>query len=66
MSNESPAAHLSRLKRSYPRWTFWKGATTGSWWAAPPKSRPGQPRLWAPSLARLEARVADEERGRKP
>lgn len=52
-ANASPQdAALDRLRATAPGWTVWKGAATGSWWAAPP---PGHLRS-----ALLNAATAEE------
>jgi len=58
MSSETPAAHLARLKVSYPAWSIWKGAATGSYWAAPPPGHPHGELICAPTPGELEAKLS--------
>ena len=52
---------LDRLRRQYPRWRIWRGHTTGSYWALPPRDHPTQRGLIGASdldeLARLLAQA---------
>lgn len=57
--SEDDGIKLAGLRTLWPRWTFWKGEHTGSWWAMPP---PGVRTLInADDLDRLAAMVADVE-----
>lgn len=33
-------ARLELLRRQYPRWSIWRGAVTGDYWAMPPRGHP--------------------------
>ena len=52
---------LGQLRRQYPRWRIWRGHTTGSYWALPPRDHPTQRGLIGASdldeLARLLAQA---------
>ena len=65
MSNETPAAHLARLKVQFPDWSFWKGQATGHFWATPPPDAPVQELLSARTVPELEVLVRDAESWRQ-
>jgi len=39
-SGDPPDPELDQLRRRYPRWRIWRGATTGDYWALPPRDHP--------------------------
>lgn len=56
-------SELDRLSRQYPRWLIWRGRTTGSYWALPPRDHPFQRDLiGASDLDELAWRLAQAER----
>lgn len=61
MSGETPAAHLARLKTTYPAWRFWKGDATGEYWAQPPAGHEHQELVSAATVDALEAKIASIE-----
>jgi hypothetical protein len=62
VSSETPAAHLARLKVSYPQWRIWRGEQTNEYWAAPPPGHDRQALVDAPDLPALEAKISEIER----
>jgi LPS sulfotransferase NodH len=66
VTGETPAAHLARLKVTYPAWTFWKGEQTGEYWAQPPARHEHQQLVHAATVDALEARIRDIEHDRRP
>lgn len=60
---ERPSEHLARIRRTYPLWSIRPvdpGLGTG--WTA----HRGERRVWAPTLALMEAALAGIKRGRNP
>ena len=66
MASETPAGHLARLKVTFPLWQFWRGDSTGEFWAAPPAGHPQQALISAPDLPALEAAVIEAEGRHQP
>ena len=62
MANETPGTHLARLRVQHPGWRFWRGDSTGEFWAAPPAGFLDQRLVSAPDPVTLEARVVQAER----
>jgi hypothetical protein len=56
---------LAALRAKFPSWSFWQGAATREFWAAPPPGFPDQELICAPDVAALEALVISAE-ARKP
>jgi hypothetical protein len=55
-------SELDRLRRLYPRWRIWRGHTTGSYWALPPRDHPTQRDLiGAGDVDELSWRLAQAE-----
>jgi hypothetical protein len=63
VTGETPAAHLTRLRITFPGWSLWRGRQTGEFWAAPPSPHPHHGLIHAPDLAALEAKIIQAERG---
>ena len=60
-ASETPAAHLARLKVTFPSWRFWRGEHTNEFWAAPPVDSPHKELVSAPTVPELEAKVREIE-----
>jgi len=53
---------LDRLRRHYPQWRIWRGHTTGSYWALPPRGHPAlRGLLGASNLDELTRLLAQAE-----
>jgi len=53
---------LEQLRRRYPRWSIWRGRTTGDYWAMPPRGHPAQYELiTARDAEELAQRLAEAE-----
>jgi len=53
---------LEQLRRQYPRWSIWRGRTTGDYWAMPPRGHPAQYELiTARDAEELAQRLAEAE-----
>jgi hypothetical protein len=54
---------LDQLRRQYPRWSIWRGAVTGDYWALPPRGHPARRDLiGARDADDLARRLAEAER----
>jgi hypothetical protein len=42
VSGAGQDARLDQLRRRYPRWSIWHGASTGGYWAMPPRGHPAR------------------------
>jgi hypothetical protein len=55
-------AELDRLRNRYPRWRIWRGHSTGTYWAMPPRDHPTVHELiGAPDISGLAHRLAEAE-----
>jgi hypothetical protein len=58
---------LEQLRRLYPRWSIWRGRTTGDYWAMPPRGHPTQYELiTARDAEELAQRLAEAEEQHNP
>jgi hypothetical protein len=66
-SGDDQDAQLEQLRRQYPRWRIWRGRTTGSYWAMPPRDHPAARELIdAVDIGDLARRVAEAEERHSP
>ena len=52
---------LAPLREQFPGWRFWVGATTGSFWAMPPRGHAHRELVSAPDAKALAEKVAGIE-----